>query len=245
MFPFTRTNLHLLICSIVFVSASIRADDVYVSLEMGTSETKANMKSKHTHIRSDQSLTANALSDSDFSRLKLGKYLTPSFRAYSYVQISDSDDIDYKHFSSHQLSSGSSPQDIKIREKITVAKRDYELGLGSDYIYSLNERWSLSTGANIGMYASKVDFANEVKLRNIKGLRSLRENIGTNSANQGLTAGVNLGIGYDISDKWQIATGARYSLMHGNTHQFQYFGHKVDYSFKDATQYHLNASYRF
>lgn len=231
-----------ILSSSTFLSSFAYASQYYAQLEVGSSDQNNDASTKQGAIRSDQAKTVKKLSETDYLRINIGHQITNTFRAYSYFQMDDSPELNYKHFSTVSQQVNGQPTELKAREKIQLQKKDYQLGAGADYLYPVTEKWTLSTGAQVGMYLSEVTFSNDVKIRNIKGMK---ENIGQNSTNSGLTTGVSAGIGYDVNDQWKLETGARYSVFDNNRHSLSYFPNKTHYTFKNATQYQVSASYQF
>lgn len=149
--------------------------------------------------------------DTGLLALKLGHYLNPNVRAYGYIQTNGESTTEIIN-----------PYGAKIAE-FSVSSN--EIGAGADYIHNVNKQFYLLAGGNLGVYKSEV----EAKVGFVSA----------DSSNTDLTAGVNLGMGYQFTDSFGMELGYRYSKYFGNDHD------KFEVNYDSTSIGYLNASYSF
>jgi hypothetical protein len=221
--------------SATLITSNATADSLngwYTGLEIGGGKHSSSFSSNVEVDRDDPVReVADELDTASYLRMNAGRYLTDNIRVYGYAQSGASTDVTYVE------------TDFEITDRIKFSKDDYQFGIGSDYLYEFSDDWTFIAGGNLGYYNSSLDFK-----------FSRKDNQGNSgqmkksSTNRGMTAGLNAGVGYAITDSWRLETGAKYSMYDGNEHTFKFDddeNSQLNYKFKDATQYYLNATYRF
>ncbi|NOI60078.1 outer membrane protein [Vibrio coralliilyticus] len=157
------------------------------------------------------------IEDTRFLRLKGGYYFNKNLRAYGYIQANGETSVEYKE-------SGA------VLAKLAISSN--EIGAGADYLHNVNEQFYLLAGANLGVYESELEF-------------SVRNNTTVDNSNTGLTAGLNLGLGYYFTDNFSMELGYRHSQYFNNEHKLISGGENNEVNFDASNTGYLNASYSF
>ncbi|NRF17019.1 outer membrane protein [Vibrio coralliilyticus] len=173
-----------------------------------------------SYTTSGQDSSASAyqdIEDTGFLSLKGGYYFNKNLRAYGYIQTNGESSVEYQTFG------------------ITVAKAaisSNEIGAGADYLHNVTEQFYLLAGANLGVYKSELELS-------AMGVTP------ADSSNTGLTAGLNLGLGYHFTDNFSMELGYRHSQYFSNEHKLNFGGNNIEVNFDASNTGYLNASYSF
>ncbi|ERB64502.1 porin family protein [Vibrio coralliilyticus] len=173
-----------------------------------------------SYTTSGQDSSASAyqdIEDTGFLSLKGGYYFNKNLRAYGYIQTNGESSVEYQTFG------------------ITVAKAaisSNEIGAGADYLHNVTEQFYLLAGANLGVYKSELELS-------AMGVTP------ADSSNTGLTAGLNLGLGYHFTDNFSMELGYRHSQYFSNEHKLNFSGNNIEVNFDASNTGYLNASYSF
>ncbi|AIU66107.1 outer membrane beta-barrel protein [Vibrio coralliilyticus] len=173
-----------------------------------------------SYTTSGQDSSASAyqdIEDTGFLSLKGGYNFNKNLRAYGYIQTNGESSVEYQTFG------------------ITVAKAaisSNEIGAGADYLHNVTEQFYLLAGANLGVYKSELELS-------AMGVTP------ADSSNTGLTAGLNLGLGYHFTDNFSMELGYRHSQYFSNEHKLNFSGNNIEVNFDASNTGYLNASYSF
>ncbi|KJY92708.1 hypothetical protein TW84_05300 [Vibrio neptunius] len=151
-----------------------------------------------------------------FIGLKGGHYFSNNLRAYGYLQVGAESSVEYQWIGG------------RYAEFIIST---HEIGAGADYIHDLTDSFYVLAGGNLGVYKSE--------------LEATYLGYSKDSSNTGLSAGVNLGVGYHFTDNFSMELGFRHSRYFGNDHQIKDSVFDIDVGFDAANTGYLNASYSF
>lgn len=157
------------------------------------------------------------IEDTRFLRLKGGYYFNKNLRAYGYIQANGESSVEY-HESGVMLA------------KSVISSN--EVGAGADYLHNVNEQFYLLAGANLGVYESELELSGHERTK-------------VNNSNTGLTAGLNLGLGYYFTDNFSMELGYRHSQYFNNEHKLIFGGENNEVNFDASNTGYLNASYSF
>ncbi|GAA3930396.1 outer membrane beta-barrel protein [Litoribacillus peritrichatus] len=227
-----QTFIASVISSAVFIAPAVSASDWYTGLEVGGGKHSSSFSS-NVEVDKDDPVkeAAGKLDSANYLRINLGRYITDNVRVYGYAQSGSKSEVSYIE------------TDFETTDKTKFEKNDYQFGVGSDYLYQFNDDWSFVAGGNLGYYNSSLDF--KFSQKDDEGnSASLKKS----STNRGAVAGLNAGFGYNLTEDWTIETGLKYSMFNDNEHKLKFDDEEnsqLKYKYKDATQYYLNASYRF
>lgn len=197
----------------------------YVGLELGGGKSSTSLSS--TGIDSEDLEDFQRMTDSmdsaGYARLFAGQYVTQNLRVYGYAQLDA--DVTVEYF------------DMVENEKDTLKRRGYEFDIGGDYLYFVTQDWFVVAGGTLGYYDS------EVLLTNVdNGVVDFHKE----SRNGGVSAGLNLGTGYQFTESFTVELGLRHSRLFGNEHKMRIGDEEtMTFKFDSKTQGYINASYRF
>lgn len=238
---FTGNKITLAAIISFALTAPATSADWYSSLELGVGSFNTSFSTNIETSEADIDPSAGKQLDSATTiRLSIGNYVTNDIRIYLYNHGGEN------YFGTSGISMGLIEIEgmeviVPISENIDFNKADDELGLGADYHFQLNKRWSLIAGGSLGYYKSKLTYRYDAKVIGIEGIE---DSLHLKSKTEGLSLGLNTGIGLSLNDNWSIEGGARY-INQDNEHTIQHKDQFYKYRFKDATQYYMNATYVF
>ncbi|MEZ8102317.1 outer membrane beta-barrel protein [Vibrio bivalvicida] len=222
------TVLTSAITSLLLVSPATFAK-TYVGLELGGGKFSTSMTSQNLdqEATDDYSKMVNEMDSAGYIRLQAGQYLNQNVRVYGYVQRDADNKVEFSEF---DLDDG-------VVEKNDLERNSYQLGLGADYMYFLTNDWFVVGGGTLGYYNSKLkltEFENGAQTGSIESKKS------------GLSAGLNLGTGYNFTESFTAEVGLRHTQLFGNEHKLSSDeGGSITAKFDSSTQFYINASYSF
>lgn len=225
------------------LSTNAAADNWYIGAEFGAGSYTTSLSSNLDLDKEDSEKKAvNELDSSNYLRLQFGNYINKNLRVYGYMQVGDNTELSYEEYSMGIINIGDDLVQVPVKETVQFDKEDYQLGLGSDYLFHFNDDWSVFAGGNLGYYSSSLKYTYKSNVANLPGMQY---SVSKTSKNNGVTAGLNAGVGYNINEQWRLETGAKYSVLVDNDHKIQFEDEYMTYKFKGTSQYYLNASYQF
>jgi opacity protein-like surface antigen len=231
-------KLTLAVIATSLATSPIANADWYTSLglELGQFNTgfSTNMELEEYNVEKE---AADKLNSASNIRLSVGNYVTDNVRIYAYMHGGEN------HFSisGPAILETIDGDMILGTEKTAFKKADDEFGLGADYLYPINKRWSLIAGGSVGYYKSKLTYAHTFKPTHIP----VEMGDSLSSKTEGLAYALHTGVSFNLTKAWSLESGVKYTALDNNEHTIKSEGAYLKYNFKDANQYYLNASYVF
>lgn len=205
---------HLLIAATAAaVSLPTFANTPYIAVELAGGQ-------YNTSAADEESKTVvDKLDNAGSFAIKGGSYLTENVRVYGYVQYNGESELTII--------------DVEENARVKFQLDGYQFGVGSDYVYHVDNSFYVLAGGSVGYYNSELE-------TQVTPAGEMSASV--TSKNSGLTYGLNAGLGYMFTEHFGMEAGYRFNYFNGNEHKV---GDDNLGKFNSSNQGYINATYKF
>lgn len=203
----------IVVATAAIVSLPAFANTPYVAVELAAGSYNTSVTD------AEDKMVADKLDNAGSFAIKAGSYVNDDVRVYGYLQYNGENELTIT--------------DPIENEKVKFNLEGYQFGVGSDYVYRIDNSFYVLAGGSLGFYQSELETS-----VTISGFGTGT----TTSKNSGLTYGLNAGLGYMFTDHFGMEAGYRFNYYSGNEHKVS---DEPLAKFSSSNQGYINATYKF